>query len=638
MKRNLKHAAAIVLLTGFAVLILSCTTTTPFQRGREAYYSGDYELAIQEFTRQFRSRPCANTLNNRGLAFSRLGDHERAIADFEAALQLDWNNAYARRNLEIERSIVARQRALAHQQQQPQVPPAPSPITGVVSVPAPAQQQQPLAQQQQAAPTIVPAPGQQQQQPPAPPAQGQQQLVPAAMVMSENVLWNGNESTWIEAVNGIRGGGNNRQHTITVSGNVIAPPVVFGNIFGSVTGITVVLEGSGSFVLSGTGNILNIGSEQTVIIRDVALHGRSGNDSPVVTVGEGGRFHMSGSASVMYNDGVGVHVRGGLFIMEDNATVSGNARDGSLSGSGVSISNRGTFAMVNNASVSNNRYNGVSVNNGTFTMLGNASVLGNAGRGVVNDPGTVTMQQSTLVSGNSGGGVYIGVGSFVMQDNASVSENTGRGVSVSGRGASFTMQDNASVSGNTRDGFGAGGGVSIAFGATFTMQDNASVSGNIGGDHGGGGVSITSGATFTMRDNASVSRNTSSGLFYVGGGGVIMHNGNFIMYGGTISGNTTTGDGSGVLIERFGGGNFIMHGGTIVGNITNRSGGGVYIGGGTFTKPGGTVYGNNAEASLRNTAARGHAVFDGRNGNWRNATAGPALNTDAFGFWLNEPN
>jgi len=59
---------------------------------------------------------------------------------------------------------------------------------------------------------------------------------------------------------------------------------------------------------------------------------------------------------------------------------------------------------------------------------------------------------------------------------------------------------------------------------------------------------------------------------------------------------------------------------------------------GSLNKTGGTIYGNDAEDGLGNIAigGRGHAVYTSYPNSWRNATAGPAMNTDSYGFWLNE--
>ena len=140
-----------------------------------------------------------------------------------------------------------------------------------------------------------------------------------------------NVSTWNTAINSIRNGGNNQIYIINVTRNVSVPvPPNNENIFGSVTGITVAIQGSGTLSLSASGSLLRIGAGQTVILRNVTLRGRSGNDSPVVRILRGGVLRMEGSASVTGNTSSstgGVHIDGGTFIMQDNASVSGNTRN-----------------------------------------------------------------------------------------------------------------------------------------------------------------------------------------------------------------------------------------------------------------------------------------------------------------------
>lgn len=146
------------------------------------------------------------------------------------------------------------------------------------------------------------------------------------------------------------------------------------------------------------------------------------------------------------------------------------------------------------------------------------------------------------------------------------------------------------------------------------------------------------GGRFTM-EGGVISGNTGGGVNVYGGG-------RFTMQGGAISGNKAD-EGGGVRVSE---GTFIMEGGVISGN-TALKGGGVYVGGGgvyvgtnyfgaaaTFAKPGGTVYGDDAEQNLKNTALSriGNAVYEKKNGSWRNATAGTAMNIDSYGFWLND--
>jgi hypothetical protein len=254
---------------------------------------------------------------------------------------------------------------------------------------------------------------------------------------------------------------------------------------------------------------------------------------------------------------------------------------------------------------------------GAFRMEGSAKVTGktspsNNGAVYVNG-GTFTIRDSASVSGNTasdGGGVYVNGGTFDMESGA-ISGNTGRGVHVGERGT-FTMKDGA-ISGNTSNGVNVNSG-------TFTMQGGA-ISGNASS-----GVYV--GGTFTMKDGAISGNTTSSG------GGVYVSSGTFTLEGGAILGNTASYGGGGVYVS---GGTFTMKDGVISGNTATGSGGGLYHKGGTFTKTGGTIYGDDAAQNLKNTVMGiGHAVYETKNGEWRNASAGPTVNPGSYGFWLNE--
>ena len=236
---------------------------------------------------------------------------------------------------------------------------------------------------------------------------------------------------------------------------------------------------------------------------------------------------------------------------------------------------------------------------GTFTMSGGI-ISGNTGRGV-SVSGKFIMSGGSI-SSNSGSGVYVENSSnerLFLMEGGTISGNSGNGVDVgytSNTGYSsgtFTMSG-GNISSNSRR------GVNVQAG-TFIMK-SGTISGHTA-DANGGGVYVNS---------RGVSFNTS---------------GRFTMSGGTISGNTSSGNGGGVYV----GGTFTMTGGTISGNTASGNGGGVY---GSITKTGGTISGNDAAETDRNTAKQGHAVHNGTN--WRNATAGPRMNTDTYGFWLNE--
>ena len=65
-------------------------------------------------------------------------------------------------------------------------------------------------------------------------------------------------------------------------------------------------------------------------------------------------------------------------------------------------------------------------------------------------------------------------------------------------------------------------------------------------------------------------------------------------------------------------------------------GGGVRVAGGTFTKTGGILSGNDAPAAERNTASGLGSAIHAANNRYRNATAGPTINTASPSFWAND--
>ena len=118
----------------------------------------------------------------------------------------------------------------------------------------------------------------------------------------------------------------------------------------------------------------------------------------------------------------------------------------------------------------------------------------------------------------------------------------------------------------------------------------------------GNGVSIHQSCNFIMY-GGSITGNTTTGgenTTWRSGGVWVQDNSTFTMYGGSITDNTTVWNGGGVYVR--GSGKFYMHGGEISGNNASSnsgsSGGGVHIGSGSaFTMTGGTISGNSASNS-----------------------------------------
>jgi hypothetical protein len=150
-------------------------------------------------------------------------------------------------------------------------------------------------------------------------------------------------TSWASALSAISGGGNDKNYVINVSGSFSVAGST-SKSFGSVTGVKVSLRGSGAITLSSNDNLLYVYLDQTLILRDIALVGKTANTAPVV-FSEGALSMRSG-------------------------TISGNSRNG------VQLA-YGTFAM-SGGTISGNAYGGVSVINGTFTMSGGI-ISGNGG-------------------------------------------------------------------------------------------------------------------------------------------------------------------------------------------------------------------------------------------------------------------
>ena len=141
-----------------------------------------------------------------------------------------------------------------------------------------------------------------------------------------------------------------------------------------------------------------------------------------------------------------------------------------------------------------------------------------------------------------------------------------------------------------------GNGVSLHQSCNFIMY-GGSITGNTttGGENTtwrSGGVWVRDNSTFTMYGGI-ITNNTT---VWNGGGVYVGDSGKFYMHGGEISGNNASSNsgssGGGVHI---GSGAFTMTGGTISGNSASNNGGGVHIGSGsTFTMTGGSITGNNA--------------------------------------------
>jgi len=291
--------------------------------------------------------------------------------------------------------------------------------------------------------------------------------------------------------------------------------------------------------------------------------------------------------------GGGIHI-GGECIMEAG-TVSGNLVY--MDGAGVYVSSLGDFTMTGGVISGNENYNdgGGVFNRGEFTLDGGTIidniVFGDSrGGGGVYNVGEFFMESGTI-SGNEafiGGGVLNDHGEFTMSDGT-ISVNTashyGGGVYARGSDGKFDMTGGTISDNEATD----GGGVSVRLSHVFTMS-GGTISGNTA-DY-GGGVRIEEDGIFYMSGAAKVDNNVALN----GGGGVFVGGevfegvyepceAIFHMTGGSLSGNSTNGDGGGLYVGELefdyddmqdGGDPIRILAGTISGNVALKDGGAIW--------------------------------------------------------------
>jgi len=338
-----------------------------------------------------------------------------------------------------------------------------------------------------------------------------------------------NSIEWNAAMNYICAGGNDQSYTVCVNSDVGVPGST-ANSFGTVTGLSVTLKGSGKLYLTSQGNMINLAANQTLIIDDagLTLQGLKNGQNSATQDNNNSLLYVSGSNAK---------------LELKNGTISGNEhRTANSYGGGVYITDSGSFTMSGGAISGNYAFYGGGVyvdTNCSFTM----------------SSGTIGGEGTGNSAGYNSGGVCVS-GSFTM-NNGEISGNnavySGGGVNVYTNG-SFIM-NNGIISGNTTV---SGGGVYVS--GSFIMN-NGIISGNnasIGvGAAQGGGVYITNGGSFTMSGGV-ISGNTASGSSSGGcrGGGVYSV-GTFRIVTGTVYGsgendtslrNTTTGSGGGAAL------------------------------------------------------------------------------------------
>jgi predicted outer membrane repeat protein len=194
---------------------------------------------------------------------------------------------------------------------------------------------------------------------------------------------------WGQALGEIRIGGPYKNYVITLTGDFSVGGLSYGEwSFGSAEHIKVSLRGMHTISLDpggATGNLLRVGSDQTLILRDLTLKGHDDNDDSLV--------YISGSSS----SPASLSMKAGAKITGNTATIGGGV-----------FADYSSFTMYDGEISGNSATDnggGVYVQNGSFTMNG-GKISGNT-------------------SGTSGGGVSVGGNGSVDKTGGVIFGNTG---------------------------------------------------------------------------------------------------------------------------------------------------------------------------------------------------------------------
>jgi hypothetical protein len=303
------------------------------------------------------------------------------------------------------------------------------------------------------------------------------------------------DDSWTAAINDIKLNGAGKHYEITLTGDIEVAGST-GDTFGSTSGLTVTIKGSGKLALASGGNgahLLQIKTGQTVNLgvpggSGPTFQGKTGNNTNLVKVHEGGRLNMF-SGTITGNKGTatdgagGVAIRSGAVFTMKGGTISDNE---AKYGGGVHmyVGDKTPLAVftMEGGTISGNKVTGDGANGGgvsldakcTFTMKG-GSITGNS-------------VQADEVSG--GGGVFInGTNCTFTLEGGSITGNsvqaTTRGSAggvFTGGGAVFTMSG-GTISGNTAT--ASGGGVMVVGSTTLFNKTGGTIYGDNDGTQNG---------------------------------------------------------------------------------------------------------------------------------------------------------
>jgi hypothetical protein len=365
------------------------------------------------------------------------------------------------------------------------------------------------------------------------------------------------------------------------------------------TNATVTIQGAGGeriISLSQNTGMFEVGNGSTLILgENITLRGHSDNNRPLIRIIDGGHLIM--------NDGA---------VMENNQ--SAGAGTPNYDGGAIRMFGTARFTM-NGGIIRNNsggRGGGIHMGGGTIQMAG-GTIYGTDGGANANIATTnYAALYGILYYGTFVGGTFYPAGTISNENRtirmvggeldsplpaATVSTNGGvprhfQTLQAALAAANVAGEHTVNIRENqylTQ--------VSLVDGADIILTAPSSVTVTLSAN--GHMFLMPQGTTLTLNENITLrGRDNNTGVL------VGVTGGEFIMEGGTITGNSFGGAGGGVGISQ--GSRFTMNGGTIYRNTAGTQGGGVFVGFygepiSTFTMNGGII--------TNNTAASGGGVF-----------------------------
>lgn len=405
----------------------------------------------------------------------------------------------------------------------------------------------------------------------------------------------------------------------------------------------------------------NLTIDNTDIVQDAIIATYNGVSN--ITLGSGTTLKNFGGMSAVRISGGSVTMESGSVIYDDDNVVhsKGEAIEGASSGlygpAGAVWVQGGTFTMENGAEIKNMTGRVAYVDSGSIELAGSISNIKSSDNMWQGTGGAIahlrTGASCTLNAGfdmtngfsdysNAPGSMFHVIldSRFVMNSGARIHDMMWNGncvqtdgceVTINGEiGHVYTNGNHIMQAGNSEIQIGASADIHhnrVNYGTLYIQGgNNIHVYGKINYNYStdrGGAIAITNhGDSYGyMYDGAEMIGNYSAET----GGALLVSDGAFTMYGGTISGNFAALDGGGVFARERG--NFIMSGGSISGNYTAQVGGGIAFqsGGGRLEITGGEVKDNYMNAAVLPDPDTGTCVAEGGISNDIAATGEGAL-------------